>query len=73
MRIVLMIAGVLIAGLGVATAMGKFQYSENKEVLRLGEFSAKVQQEQTVPQWVGITAIAVGGLLVVGGALWRKR
>jgi uncharacterized membrane protein YidH (DUF202 family) len=72
MRIGLIVAGLIIAGLGIAATMGKFQYTQNKEVLRLGDFSAKVQQEQTVPQWLGIGAIVVGGALLLAGLL-RKR
>jgi uncharacterized membrane protein len=69
MRIALIVAGFIIAGLGIATTMGKFQYSENKEVVKLGDLSVKTQQEQTVPQWAGIVAIVVGGALLAGGLL----
>lgn len=73
MRIGLILAGLILAGLGVGALMGKFQYTENKEVLKVGDvFSAHVQEKQPVPQWAGIAGLVVGGLLVLGGAL-RKR
>ena len=69
MRIGLIIAGLLIAGLGAASLMGKLQYTQNKEVLRIGDLSAKVQEQQSAPQWVGIAGLVLGGVLVLGGAL----
>ena len=71
MRLALIVAGVIVAGLGIAAIMGKFQYSQNKEVVQLGGLSVKAQEQETVPQWAGIIAIVVGGALVVGG-LARK-
>lgn len=67
MRTVLIVAGVIVAGLGIAVTMGKFQYSHNKEVVQLGSLSVKAQEQETVPQWAGIIAIVVGGALLVGG------
>ena len=73
MRIGLILAGLIVAGLGVGALLGKFQYTQNKEVLKVGDvFSAQVQEQKTVPQWAGIAGLVGGGLLVLGGAL-RKR
>lgn len=73
MRIGLIVAGLLIAGLGVGVLLGKFQYTQNKEVLKVGDvFSAHVEEEKTVPQWAGFAGLAVGGLLVLGGALRKS-
>ena len=69
MRIGLIIAGVLIAAVSVAALMGKFQYTQDKEVLKIGDLSAKVQEQQSAPQWLGIAGLVLGGVLVLGGAL----
>ena len=72
MRIGLIIAGVLLIALSVGSLMGKLQYTENKEVLKIGGFSAKVQEQQSVPQWLGIAGLIIGGVLVLGGALRKS-
>jgi hypothetical protein len=67
MRTGLIIAGILIAALGIAGWMGKLNFNHDKEVLKVGDLSAKVQEEKTVPQWLGGVAVLVGaGLFVVG-------
>ena len=72
MRIGLIIAGVLIAAISVAALMGKFQYTQDKEVLKIGDLSAKVQEQQSAPQWLGIAGLVLGGVLVLGGALRKN-
>ncbi len=72
MRIGLIIAGLLIAALGVGVLMGKLQYIQNKEVLKIGDLSAKVQEQQTAPQWLGFAGLVLGGVLVLGGALRKS-
>jgi hypothetical protein len=72
MRIGLIVAGLLIAALGAAALMGKFQYTQDKEVLKIGDLSAKVQEQQTTPQWLGIAGLVLGGVLVLGGALKKS-
>ncbi|HET6545608.1 MAG TPA: hypothetical protein VFG55_02550 [Rhodanobacteraceae bacterium] len=67
MRTGFIIVGIIIAALGVAAFIGKFNFNQDKEVLKIGDVSASVQQEKTVPQWIGGIGIIVGlGLIVVG-------
>ena len=69
MRTGLIIAGILIAALGIAGWMGKLNFNHDREVLKVGDLSAKVQEEKTVPQWLGGVAVLVGAGLVVVGAM----
>jgi hypothetical protein len=69
MRTGFIIAGILIAALGIAGWMGKLNFNHDKEVLKVGDLSAKVQEEKTVPQWLGGVAVLVGAGLVVVGAM----
>jgi len=69
MKIALIIAGVIIAALGIASLTGKLSYKQNEEVAKIGNFSATVQQEKSAPQWLSIAGIIIGGALVLGGAL----
>ena len=72
MRMGLIIAGILIGALGIAAFTGQIDFTRDKEVLKLGDLSATVQQEKTVPQWAGGVGILVGLGLIAAGAM-RKR
>lgn len=69
MRTGLILAGLILVAIGIAAFAGKLNFSQDKEVLKIGDFSATVQQQKTVPQWLGGTGVLVGlGLIVVGAA-----
>ena len=67
MRIGLVIAGVILIALGAAAFTGKLDFTHDKEVVKIGELSASVKEEKSVPQWLGGVGVVVGlGLLAVG-------
>ena len=72
MRMGLIIAGILVFAVGAAAFTGNLNFTKDKEVLKIGEFSATVKQEKTVPQWLGGIGALVGLGLVAAGAM-RKR
>ena len=72
MKTVLLIVGVLLLAFGVASTLGLLEFTDRKEVLKIGEFEASVERQRSLPPWAGIVAIVVGTALVVGGAM-RKR
>lgn len=65
--IVLLVAGTL------GLIYGGFSYTKDTTVVKLGplEVTAKEKQTVNVPLWLGIGAIAVGGLLLVFGSKGR--
>ena len=69
MRMGLIIVGIIVAALGTAAFTGQLNFNKDKEVLKIGDLSATVQEEKTVPQWAGGVAVLVGVGLVVAGAL----
>jgi hypothetical protein len=71
MRVGLIIAGILVAAIGIAAFLGKLNFNHDKEVLKIGDVSAKVEEQKTVPQWIGGIAVLVGAGLVVAGAMRR--
>jgi hypothetical protein len=66
---ILMGAALLILG-GVVTFRG-LNYSTHRSVLKIGEFEAKVEEQKTVPLWVG-GVLAVGGLGLIVYSLQRR-
>jgi len=67
-----MIAGIVLAGLGAFIVLRGLNYSSQRSVMRVGEFQASVEERRAVPTWVGGVAL-VGGLLLVGAGLRRRR
>jgi len=69
MRIGLILAGLILAGVGIAAFTGQLNFTEDKEVVKIGGLSASVKQERSVPQWIGGLGVLVGLGLVVAGAM----
>lgn len=61
--IVLIVAGAL------GLLYGGFSYTKDTTAVKLGPIELSVKEKQTVniPLWLGVGAIAVGGLLLVVG------
>ena len=68
----MLIVGVVLVGLGVAALLGVLDFTQKKEVLRIGGLEASVEERQAIPQWAGIAAIVLGGVLVAGGMSKRR-
>lgn len=67
MRAGFIVVGIILIALGAAGFMGMLNFNQDKEVLKVGDLSATVEQKRTVPQWLGGAAVFVGlGLIVVG-------
>ena len=65
------IIAILLLVIGaVSLAMGGFSYTTDKTVLKMGslEVQAKETEQVNLPVWLGVGAIAVGGLLLVFGS-----
>jgi hypothetical protein len=72
MRIGLFIAGLVLIVGGVMAWMGKFEYTKDKEVAKIGGLSATVSTDRTVPQWIGGVAALVGVGLLAAGAMRKN-
>ena len=72
MRMGLIIAGILLIAVGAAAFTGNLNFTKDKEVLKVGEFSASVKQEKSVPQWLGGIGALVGLGLVAAGAMRKS-
>lgn len=69
MRIGLIIAGLVVAVLGVAILVGRFSVPTDREVVKIGDFSASVQEERSVPAWAGGVVLVIGLGLAAAGAM----
>jgi len=67
----LTISGVVLIAAGLFVILRPPSYSSEQSVLKLGDLEAKVQQQRTVPGWVGGTLLGAGCVLLVFGV--RKR
>lgn len=69
MRIGLILAGIILAAVGIAAFTGQLNFTQDKEVAKIGGLSASVKQEKSVPQWLGGVGVLVGLGLIGAGAM----
>jgi hypothetical protein len=63
----LLISGVALVVIGLWIIIRPPGYSHNETVVKFGDIEAKMQQQRTVPGWVGGLALGAGAVLVVFG------
>ena len=63
-----LIAGIVIAALGMFVLLRGLNYGTQRSVMRIGDIQASVSESRPVPPWVGGVAI-VGGLVLIGAGL----
>jgi uncharacterized membrane protein YphA (DoxX/SURF4 family) len=73
MRAGLFIAGIILLVAGIWVIAGNGSYKQTETLAQLGSAKIEATHTKSVPQWVGIAGIVVGGLLVVGGIASKKR
>ncbi len=61
MAVILIIAGVL------GLVYGNFTYTKQTDELKIGKVEVSVDKKETVnvPVWAGVSAIAIGGVLLL--------
>jgi cytochrome c biogenesis protein CcdA len=62
-----LIAGAILIAVGLLLIIKPPSYSREESVLKLGDLEARVQQQHTVPGWVGGALLGAGCVLVVVG------
>lgn len=61
------ISGAILIAVGLLLIFKPPNYTREQSVFRLGDLEAKVQQQRTVPGWVGGVLLGAGCVLVVVG------
>jgi hypothetical protein len=68
----LVIAGIVVVGLGAFVLLKGLTYSSRSNVLKVGDVQISAEEQRTIPAWVGGVAI-VGGLVMVGAGVGKRR
>jgi drug/metabolite transporter (DMT)-like permease len=66
-----LIAGLVLIAAGVFLILRPPHYASEQSVFKLGDLEAKVQQERTLPGWVGGTVLGAG-IVLLGAGLFRR-
>lgn len=61
------ISGAILIAVGLFLIIKPPSYTREESVIKLGDLEAKVQQQHTVPSWVGGALLGAGCVLVVVG------
>jgi drug/metabolite transporter (DMT)-like permease len=67
-----LIAGLVLIAAGIFLVIRPPHYASQQSVLKLGDLQATMQQEKTLPGWVG-GAVLGAGIVLLGGGLLRRR
>lgn len=67
MRLALIVVGLILLVAGLWMVFGHAGYSQTDTLVQLGSAKLTATHEKAFPQWLGITGIVVGALLVIGG------
>jgi hypothetical protein len=68
----LVIAGIVVALLGVFVLSRDVSYPMHRTTMRVGDVGLSVQEQRTVPPWAGVVAVG-GGALMIGAGLRRRK
>ena len=63
----LLIAGAILVATGLLLIIKPPSYSHEERVFKLGDIEAKMQEERSIPGWVGGVLLGAGGVLVILG------
>lgn len=61
------ISGAILVAAGLLLIIKPPSYPHEERVFKLGDIEAKVQDERTIPGWVGGVLLGAGGVLVILG------
>jgi hypothetical protein len=67
----LVLAGIVLVGLGAFVVLKGLSYSSQSSVLKVGDLKVSAEEHHLIPPWVGVVAI-VGGIVLVGGGVGRR-
>jgi hypothetical protein len=64
-------AGLVLIAVGIFLILRPIHYPSDRSVIKLGSFQAKVEEDRTVPEWIG--GIVLGaGVVLLGAGLFKR-
>lgn len=66
-----LIAGLVLIAAGIFLILRPPHYASEQSVFKFGDLEAKMQQERTLPEWVGGVVLGAG-LGLLGAGLLRR-
>ncbi|MDE2448784.1 MAG: hypothetical protein KGO22_07430 [Gammaproteobacteria bacterium] len=67
-----LVAGLLLIAAGVFLILRPPHYASEQSVFKLGNLEAKMQQDRTLPEWVGGVVLGAGIVLLGAGLVKRS-
>jgi uncharacterized membrane protein YphA (DoxX/SURF4 family) len=67
MRAGLIVIGIILIAAGIWVIAGNASYRDTDTVAQIGSAKLTATHDKAIPQWAGIAAIVIGGLVAVGG------
>ena len=67
-----LVAGLILIAAGVFLILRPPHYATQQSVFKLGDIEARMQQERTLPGWVGGALLGAGVVLLGTGLLKRR-
>jgi hypothetical protein len=61
------LAGIALIILGTVILWKRPTYPTRRDVVEIGEFKASLQEQQTIPLWVGAAVIGTGVVCLLAG------
>lgn len=71
MRALLIIIGLVLVASGIWVLAGQASYQQTDTLVQLGSAKITATHDKAVPNWAGVAALVVGGLVALGGFLKR--
>ena len=66
-----LIAGLIVLGLGAFVLVRGGSFTTRRNVLKVGDLKVTADEQQSVPQWVGVAAVVAGVALIIAGTRQR--
>jgi hypothetical protein len=72
MKGLMLLIGAVLAAAGMFVLLHGASYTQDRSVVKIAGFEAKVSEHHAIPPWAGGIALAAGAVLIVVG-LAKKR
>ena len=72
MRAILFVVGLVLLVGGLWVIFGHGSYTQTDTLLQVGSAKFTATHDKAVPQWLGISGVVVGALLLLGGFFSKR-